>query len=690
VARPYIRAEGSAGYPALIGCLSAEKIEHQFFRLWRQLSMFRLQLLGGCALRFDGEPLSGAAVQPRRLALIALAASHRTGLSRDKLIAYLWPDEDRERARHFLADSLFTIRKSLGSDVFISTGSDVRVNRESVCADLWMFEDACARGDFVSAAALYHGPFLDGFFISNAQEFERWAATERERLVNAYGNCLERRAEELERDGEYCSAVEWWTRLSLHDPYSSRITVRTMHAQEKSGDSVAAIQHAAKYEKLVRTDLDLAPDPDVLVLAEKLRARLSVETQVARHNLGSRTRSATHLKSGNREPVVESAALRTPLSSSHVSRHHGAIRHWMMIASWLIVSIAAIAVGNRVMRQSPRVDIKPVLAGRRTSFAAGTLTDKQTKRTPREEAEELYHEGRLALTTLPMRGRFNDAMALYRRSLEIEPTYARAYAGMADAYSYNGDYRNARDAALKALSLDGQLPEAHTSLAYVLAFYEHHWHAADSELVRAIRSSPRFTLAHLRRAYIQAVLGQVDSAMVSAERAHSIEPESWTVLFNRGMIESAVGRPMEAIRDFEAALNMEPGRPDVKIHLALEYRTAGRKQAAAAVLHTLGENSCVAVVARGDSTEMRSWIAQYERAGTRVEQSCAARLYAQLGNRDAAFTELRNAIWTDRYIPLALRHEPLASLKDDPRYVELLKDFGVFKDADAVPRRAGN
>jgi hypothetical protein len=147
---------------------------------------------------------------------------------------------------------------------------------------------------------------------------------------------------------------------------------------------------------------------------------------------------------------------------------------------------------------------------------------------------------------------------------------------------------------------------------------------------------------------------------------------------------------MEAIRDFEAALNMEPGRPDVKIHLALEYRTAGRKQAAAAVLHTLGENSCVAVVARGDSTEMRSWIAQYERAGTRVEQSCAARLYAQLGNRDAAFTELRNAIWTDRYIPLALRHEPLASLKDDPRYVELLKDFGVFTDADAVPRRAGN
>ena len=651
--------------------------------------MFRLQLLGGCALRCDGEPLSGAAVQPRRLALFALAASHRTGLSRDKLIAYLWPEEDRERARHFLADSVFTVRKALGGDVLVSTGSDIRVNPESVCTDLWMFEDACARGDFVSAASLYHGPFLDGFFISNAHEFERWVETERERLGNAFGACLEHRAEELERDGEYCSAVEWWTRLSLHDPYSSRITVRTMHAQEKSGDSVAAIQHAAKYAKLVRTDLDLAPDPDVLVLAEKLRSHLSAESQVARGNLRSKTRSVTDLESVRSEPVVEPAPLQTPPSSSHANRDDRVMRRRMMIAASLIVSFAAMAVGNRVFRRSPGEDMRLAPAGRGTSLAAISLTDPQTKRTPKEEAEELYHEGRLAHTTAPMSSHFNQAMSLYRRSLEIEPTYAPAYAGMADAYSYKGEYRNAKEAALKALSLDSQLPEAHASLAYVLAYYEHHWHAADSELVRAIRSSPRFAPAHLRRAYIQAVLGQVDSAMASADRAHSIAPESWIGLFNRGMIESAVGRPIEAIRDFEAALNIEPGRPDVKLHLALEYGTAGRKQAAAAVLQTLGENSCVAVVARGDSAEMKSFIEQYERGGVKIEPSCAARLYVQLGKKDDAFRELRSAIWTDRYVPLMLRHQPLASLKDDPRYLRLLKDLGIYRDADAIPRQAG-
>lgn len=651
--------------------------------------MFSLQLLGGCTLRCDGEPLAGAAVQPRRLALFALAASRRAGLSRDKLIAYLWPDEDRERARHFLADSLFTVRKSLGSDVFISTGSDIRVNPESVCADLWMFEDACARSDFASAASLYHGPFLDGFFIGDAPEFERWADTERERLGTTYGNCLERRAEELERDGDHCNAVHWWTRLSLHDPYSSRIAVRTMLAQEKAGDSVAAIQHAAKYAKLVRSDLDLAPDPGVLALAEKLRSRLSAESQVQRHNLRSGSPSAADVQSIKQEAVAELTAFQAVPSASLVRRPERASPHRKMIATSLIVSLAAVALGIQVFRPSSE-DMRPVPAERGASFAALPLTDTQTKRTPREQAEELYHEGRLALTSEPMRNRFNQAMSLYRRSLEIDPTYAPAYAGMADAYSYDGQYRNAKDAALKALSLDSELPEAHTSLAYVLAYYEHHWHAADSELVRAIQSSPRFTLAHLRRAYIQAVLGQVDSAMLSAERAHSIEPESWVGLFNRGMIESAVGRTTEAIRDFEAALNIQPGRPDVKLHLALEYRTAGRKQAAAAVLQTLGENSCVAIIARGDPAEMKSFIEQYERGVVKREPSCAARLYVQLGEKDAVFRELRSAIWTDRYLPLMLRHQPLASLKDDPRYTRLLTDLGINSDAEAIPRRAEN
>lgn len=646
--------------------------------------MFWLQLLGGCALRCDGEPLSGPAVQPRRLALFALAASHRTGLTRDKITACLWPDEDRERARHFLADSLFTIRKSLGRDVFISTSSDIRVNPQSVCTDLWMFEDAFARRDFASAASLYHGPFLDGFFIGDAPEFERWAESERARLANAYGSSLEHRAEELERDGDYDNAVEWWTRLSLHDPYSSRITVRTMTAQEKSGDAVSAIRHAAKYAKLVHDDLDLAPDPDVLTLAEKLRSRLSVESPVKRRSDRPDSSSARDLQSARHEVITEPPVIQTPPSPLHVNRHHRAIPRRMMIATSVILTVAVVAVASRVYDRSSGQNMTSAQTERATLAAA--LKDPQAKRTRQEEAQELYHEGRQVMTSAPMSERFDDAMALFRRAVEVEPTFAPAYAAMSVAYSYKGDYAHSKEAALKALSLDNRLPEAHTALAYVLAYYEHHWHAADSELVRAIQASPRFAEAMLTRAYIQAVMDHRDSAVALAELAESIEPDSWIALFNRAMIESAAGRPTQAIKHFEAALNIQPERPDVKLHLAMEYRTVGQTEAAAAILKTLHEYSYVAVIARGDPAEMRSLIHQYERDSVRMNPSTAARLYAQLGEKDAAFRELRKAFWSDRYVPLFLRHQPLAGLRNDPRYARLVKDLGMNNDAEAIPR----
>lgn len=646
--------------------------------------MFWLQLLGGCALRCDGEPLSGPAVQPRRLALFALAASHRTGLTRDKITACLWPDEDRERARHFLADSLFTIRKSLGRDVFISTSSDIRVNPQSVRTDLWMFEDAFARRDFASAASLYHGPFLDGFFIGDAPEFERWAESERARLANAYGSSLEHRAEELERDGDYDNAVEWWTRLSLHDPYSSRITVRTMTAQEKSGDAVSAIRHAAKYAKLVHDDLDLAPDPDVLTLAEKLRSRLSVESPVKRRSDRPDSSSARDVQSAKQGVISESPVIQTPPSPLHVNRHHRAIPRRMMIATSVILTVAVVAVASRVYDRSSGQNMTSAQTERATLAAA--LKDPQAKRTRQEEAQELYHEGRQVMTSAPMSERFDDAMALFRRAVEVEPTFAPAYAAMSVAYSYKGDYAHSKEAALKALSLDNRLPEAHTALAYVLAYYEHHWHAADSELVRAIQASPRFAEAMLTRAYIQAVMDHRDSAVALAELAESIEPDSWIALFNRAMIESAAGRPTQAIKHFEAALNIQPERPDVKLHLAMEYRTVGQTEAAAAILKTLHEYSYVAVIARGDPAEMRSLIHQYERDSVKMNPSTAARLYAQLGEKDAAFRELRKAFWSDRYVPLFLRHQPLAGLRNDPRYARLVKDLGMNNDAEAIPR----
>ena len=121
--------------------------------------------------------MAGRAAQRHRLALLALlAASGGGGVTRDKLIAYLWPEADEERGRHLLSNSVYMLRQALGDEALGGAGDVVRLDAASVRCDVRDFEDAISRGEFARAVGLYAGPFLDGFFLADAPEFERWAS----------------------------------------------------------------------------------------------------------------------------------------------------------------------------------------------------------------------------------------------------------------------------------------------------------------------------------------------------------------------------------------------------------------------------------------------------------------------------------------------------------------------------------
>ena len=123
-------------------------------------------------------------------------------LSRDKLVAYLWPESGSDDARHLLRDSLYILRSALGDDSVLGTGDDLRLNPDRLTCDLWEFEAALARDDPEAAVGLYHGPFLSGFHLTDAEEFERWVDGERSRLARRYGQALEQLAEREMRGGE--------------------------------------------------------------------------------------------------------------------------------------------------------------------------------------------------------------------------------------------------------------------------------------------------------------------------------------------------------------------------------------------------------------------------------------------------------------------------------------------------------
>jgi DNA-binding SARP family transcriptional activator len=234
--------------------------------------MFRLKVLGGISLERDGRPVGGRASQRRRLALLAyLAAAGDRAVSRDKLIALLWPERDQERGRHSLSQMLWALRQELGDEAVLAGIDELRLNPEVVHADLRELEQALARKEWERAVESYTGAFLDGFFISEAPEFERWATERREAVAGAVAASLETLACAAAARGDHPAAASWWKRRTALDPLDSRLTLRLMESLAAAGDRGGAIRHARVHAELLRGQLDAPPDPSVEALAASLK-----------------------------------------------------------------------------------------------------------------------------------------------------------------------------------------------------------------------------------------------------------------------------------------------------------------------------------------------------------------------------------------------------------------------------------
>src|SRR5512138_46781 len=235
--------------------------------------MFVLRLLGNPAIAGeDGAPLTGGATQRHRVALLALLAiAGDRGQSREKLLGYLWPNRDAESARLLLNQAVYNLRKALGDDALLSVADDLRLNAERVEVDTAQFEAALERGDHEAAFALYRGPFLDGFFVPDAVEFERWTDRERARLADLYAGALEALAEAAEAASDTDRAVRWWKARAALDPHDSRVAVRLMQALAASGNHAGALQHADIHARLLQGEFGTQPPAEVLALAERLR-----------------------------------------------------------------------------------------------------------------------------------------------------------------------------------------------------------------------------------------------------------------------------------------------------------------------------------------------------------------------------------------------------------------------------------
>ena len=190
------------------------------------------------------------------------------------------------------------------------------------------------------------------------------------------------------------------------------------------------------------------------------------------------------------------------------------------------------------------------------------------------------------------------AIACFRQAIDLDPGYAEAWAGIADAYILIGlagalsggmppdqIYPEARDAALRAIELQETLAEAHTSLGFIKAFYEWIRARPKRSFHRALILQPNYASAHHGRALSLGFGGQYDASLKEIDAALEVEPLSPIFNANKGYLLYAARRHDEALAHLQKTLEVDTSFPATHYRLALVWNALGMPGEAIRHLH---------------------------------------------------------------------------------------------------------
>jgi len=312
-----------------------------------------VRLFGGARLEgVDEGVVRGRAAHRRRLALLAiLGASPTKGITRDRLVALLWPDDEADKGRRQLSEAIYVIRKELGDGAIETAGETVQLNHDMVRCDVEEFRRAIVSGALEDAATLYTAPFLDGWYVDNAPEFERWSSEVREDLSVAMRGVLGELALKHEAAGHWTDAAGWLSRLAREDPYSPQVAIRLAKALDASGERAGALRALATHESRLREDLELAPSEDIVTLADALRSTKPRPRPETRTGADSAPIDESDIEASPDQTRL------TPGGRAGTPRVHPARRTFGVMAAVAAVLLAA-AVALRNGSGSPRVVAK--------------------------------------------------------------------------------------------------------------------------------------------------------------------------------------------------------------------------------------------------------------------------------------------------------------------------------------------
>lgn len=179
-------------------------------------------------------------------------------MSRDKLLAILWPDGDPEKSRHALNQILSAQRRYFSDAQLFDGKKTVRLNTSLITSDIEAFERALANHDIDTAINIYAGPFADGFFVPGSTEFEKWVTDQRERFAGRLSDALDDAAGRAETNGDLDVAIRRRRQSAALDKTDSARALKLADVLTRSGNRAGARRYLEECQQRIKDELGFA------------------------------------------------------------------------------------------------------------------------------------------------------------------------------------------------------------------------------------------------------------------------------------------------------------------------------------------------------------------------------------------------------------------------------------------------
>ena len=316
--------------------------------------------------------------------------------------------------------------------------------------------------------------------------------------------------------------------------------------------------------------------------------------------------------------------------------------------------------------------------------------------TANPEAYQAYLKGRYYWNRRTAEN-IKKAIEQFKAATDRDPNYALAYTGLADCYVLLNEYAGtpvsetapqAKAYAEHAIALDDQLAEPHATLALVNELLWR-WAEAEREFKRAIEINPNYATTYHWYSDLLRILGRFDEAASMAKRAHEIDPLSATISIHLSEMYQIQNDHNASIENSRKVIELDPNYASAYRALGLSYLKQGHSAEAIANLEKAAELSHRDIVflmylgygygVAGKRAEAIAIAKDLEAKYARKESlgRYVAGVYAGLGDKDKAFEWLEKDFQTKGDLADSRWQIPFESLRDDPRYKDLLKRMGL-------------